>query len=78
MVRLANTGELSGILDEVSFQRLLTRDQVAKVLNVSPRTVDYWRKRKGGAALPFVKHGYVVRFLPRDVKEFIERHRVGA
>jgi len=64
-------------------EQLLTREQAAHFLNVSPRTIDYWRKpskarrRRNRPVLPFVKLGYAIRFIPADLRKFVEERRVG-
>jgi excisionase family DNA binding protein len=50
--------------------RLLTPDELAKFLNVSPRTIDTWRyQRKGPRA---VRVGGVLRFRESDVEAWLE------
>ena len=48
-------------------QDFLTKEQVCKVLQISPRTLDLWRQRDG---LPTVKIGHVCRFKRADVLEW--------
>ncbi len=56
-------------------QNLLTRVQLAKVLNVSLPTVD---RRTRDGALPYIRLGpRQIRFLPSDVSAMLERLRVG-
>jgi excisionase family DNA binding protein len=49
-------------------QPLLTREEVARQLNISLRTVDRVRRR---GLLPAVQIGKAVRFDPRVVAQFI-------
>jgi excisionase family DNA binding protein len=42
-----------------SFPELLTEDQVAEMLSVSPRHVGYLRQRR---LLPYIRLGRIVRF----------------
>lgn len=51
----------------------LTKKDVAKLLRVSVRTVDYLR---ASGELIFLKIENRVRFLPEDVEAFLKRHRV--
>lgn len=51
---------------------LLNRKQAAAYLTVSLSTLD--RLSRSGA-LPLVRFGGVVRFLPSDLDEFLEAHR---
>ena len=52
--------------------RLLTKDEAAELLRISPRTLDYWRE---GNALPCVRRKGYVRFLLTDIEEFLRHHR---
>ena len=49
---------------------LLTEDAAARILNVSPRTLQAWRMEKRGPA--FVRVGRSVRYRRRDLVEWIE------
>jgi excisionase family DNA binding protein len=50
--------------------RLLTPDELAEFLNVSPRTIDTWRyQRKGPRA---VRVGGVLRFRESDIEAWLE------
>ena len=51
---------------------LLTEDAAARILNVSPRTLQAWRMEKRGPA--FVRVGRSVRYRRRDLVEWIERN----
>jgi len=51
--------------------RLLTRDEVAAQLCVSPRTVARLALESG--ELPYVRIGRLARFRPADVEALIER-----
>lgn len=48
--------------------RLLTIEQVAEYLNVSPKTV---RRLAARRAIPCVRFGRAVRFAPADVIRFV-------
>lgn len=52
---------------------LLTKEQVAKVLQVTPRTVHSYIE---SGELPAVKIGRRVRITTEDLRAFIERHRI--
>lgn len=49
---------------------LLTPEQVAELLGVTPHTLAVWRST-GRYDLPFVKTGRLVRYRPEDVQTFI-------
>ena len=51
-------------------EKLLTPDEVADVLGVTPRTLTVWRSEKR-YALPYVKSGRLVRYRADDVQDFI-------
>lgn len=50
---------------------MLTTAEVAKLLNISERTLEDWRLRGGGPR--YIKVGRLVRYLYTDVVAFIER-----
>jgi excisionase family DNA binding protein len=52
---------------------LLTKEGIARHLQIGPRTVDDWM-RKG--RIPFLKIGKSVRFRLSDVLEAFDRYRV--
>lgn len=47
---------------------LLTPQQVAKHLGISPSTVHYWRTIGDGP--PYIKMGGSVRYLPKDIQDW--------
>jgi hypothetical protein len=53
-------------------EHLLTQREYAQIRRCSERTVE--RERASGAGSRFVKIGRGVRYRPRDVLDFIERH----
>jgi len=56
-------------------QKLLTETEVAKLLGLSPRTLQAWRYR-GGHTPPFIKVGRSVRYRRADVLSWLrERQR---
>ncbi|HEX2858765.1 MAG TPA: helix-turn-helix domain-containing protein [Alphaproteobacteria bacterium] len=52
-------------------ERLLTPEEVAVILGVSPETLNVWRATKR-YALPYVKAGRLVRYKLEDVEAFIQ------
>jgi excisionase family DNA binding protein len=52
---------------------LLTIDEVAKLLKVSPTTV---RRLQQGRHIPFIKIGGGVRFAKEDIVDFLKKRRV--
>lgn len=50
--------------------RLLNQDEVAEMLSVSVRTLEYWRSKGGGPE--FVKVGKLARYRTSAVKAYIE------
>jgi excisionase family DNA binding protein len=61
-------------LQDNSSNSLLNKIQTAQRLNISLRTLD---NRIKGGAIPFVRLGKLVRFIPSDIEKFIEAHKVG-
>ena len=61
-------------LHDDSSNSLLDKIQTAERLNISLRTLD---NRIKAGAIPFVRLGKLVRFIPSDIAKFIEAHRVG-
>jgi len=57
-----------------SSDSLLDKIQTAELLNISLRTLD--TKLKAGA-IPNVRLGKLVRFIPSDIQKYIEAHRIG-
>lgn len=53
-------------------KKLLTTEEVARMLDVSPVTVYRYKAEKG---LPFIKIGGIVRFDNEDVWEWINKHK---
>lgn len=54
---------------------LLNAQQLAKILNISPRTL--WRLKSAGKLPEPVKIGGSVRWHPKDIQELITRKRKG-
>ena len=57
-------------------QRLLTETEVAKLLGLSPRTLQAWRYR-GGHTPPFIKVGRSVRYRRADVLSWLRERQRG-
>lgn len=53
--------------------RLLTTEEVAKLLQFTPRHIRNLRDR---GDLPFIQRGRAVRYKPEDVQAFIDEHYV--
>lgn len=53
---------------------LLTINEVAKLLRVSPMTI----RRLQGVQIPFIKVGGAVRFAKNDIIEYLKRARIEA
>ena len=54
--------------------KLLTKLEVAKILKVSPKTVDRFRNLKTNKLKCMHVNG-TVRFVPFDVDDFIKKHK---
>lgn len=55
------------------FEPLLTPEEAAHALRVSPETLMTWRSRKP-QELPFVKVGSLVRYRPADLAAYVDSH----
>jgi uncharacterized protein YjcR len=51
--------------------KLLKPADVAEQLGVKESTLEAWRSRGGGPALPFVKVGHAVRYRDVDIERLI-------
>ncbi|PLX98405.1 MAG: hypothetical protein C0623_12070 [Desulfuromonas sp.] len=52
-------------------QRLLDQNDVAEILHISPKTLEYYRYK--GMGPRFVKLGKLIRYKENDVFEYIEQ-----
>ena len=52
----------------------VTKGEIAKMLSVSPRTVDLWKAKHG---LPYTKLGAVVRYNISLVRVWFDGHQKG-
>ncbi|MFR0574154.1 helix-turn-helix domain-containing protein [Bifidobacterium boum] len=55
--------------------QLVTPDDAARLLTVTPATLATWRARHTGPA--YVKLGHAVRYRTADLEAFIDSRRVG-
>jgi predicted DNA-binding transcriptional regulator AlpA len=55
---------------------LLTSEQVAKILNIQPATLEKARSTGLGDFPPYVKFGRSVRYIEHDVHMWLMGHRV--
>jgi excisionase family DNA binding protein len=53
-------------------ERLLTIDEAAEILNVSPKTI---RRRIAARELPAIRDGRSVRVSPDDLRSYIAKRR---
>jgi predicted DNA-binding transcriptional regulator AlpA len=58
-----------------TISRLLSSDEVSKLLGVRKGTLSYWRCT-GRYSLPYVKIGRLVMYKANDVNDFIRRRTV--
>jgi len=70
----ARQGRSKGDLEMLP-ERLLTAEEVAKILNIHVRTLANWRA-EGRVDLPWVHVGANIRYDSEDVRCFIERGRI--
>ncbi len=56
-------------------EQLLTTEQAAELLLLSPQTLVVWRCTRR-YALPFIRVGRLIRYRAEDVASFIENQRV--
>lgn len=57
-----------------SLAKLLTPEQVAEILGITPHTLAVWRS-ESRYELPYVKTGRLVRYIMEDVRTFIQSRR---
>ena len=60
-------------MEKYNEDKLLTTQQLAKMLLVNPETLRSWRW-KGTHGPNFIKIGYRVRYKMSDVKEYLDKH----
>lgn len=54
-------------------KQLLTENQAAEQLGISPRTLQQRRRKEGG--IPFIKLGRTVRYDIEDIKRYLDRFK---
>lgn len=52
------------------YEKLLTQDDVAKILGVSTKTLEYWRWQKTGPN--YIKLGRLVRYMRPEIDSYIK------
>jgi excisionase family DNA binding protein len=55
-------------------QRLLTIEEAAGVLNVSPKTI---RRRIRAGEMAVIRDGRIIRIRPEDLARYLSQHRHG-
>jgi excisionase family DNA binding protein len=56
-------------------ETLLSTEEAARALRVSPSTLAIWRIRGRGCGLKFLKLGRSVRYAASDIEKFLESRR---
>ncbi|MDN5730672.1 MAG: helix-turn-helix transcriptional regulator [Yaniella sp.] len=69
------TQQQEKIVDRKDLPRLMTRQEVAEYLNISPKTLSNWRS-KGGGPTPVHSGSRARMYLPEDVLEWVRSKRV--
>lgn len=59
--------------DVVRVEEFMTKDECAKYIKVSPRTIERWVHEK---TIPYRKHGHQIRFHKNDLDQWSEQGRV--
>lgn len=60
-------------MSDVTLPKLMTPEQVADLLGVTPHTLAVWRSEKR-YDFPYIKCGRLVRYRAADVEAFVERN----
>lgn len=65
----------------VKENKLLSREEAAKYLGVSPKTLQAWQTKEHSpdsilVPLPYVKVGHLVKYKLSDLNDFIKRQTV--
>ena len=58
-------------MNRESMETMLDQNDLALVLKVSPKTLEYWRCK--GIGPRFIKVGKLARYLDSDVRAFIQK-----
>ncbi len=56
--------------------RLLTAEEAAVMLGVSPASLATWRCR-GQHGIPFVRIGVAIRYDPEDLRDWVDKQKNG-
>lgn len=67
-------GKVASLQDNRKPEQLITADQVAALISISPKSIYRWASE---GRLPSFREGRVIRFLASDVEAFI-KSRIGA
>ena len=57
----------------LGIDRLLTRDEAAKILGIAPMTMRCWVTRRYGP--PIIKVGHLARYRVGDLRQWIEEQK---
>ena len=57
----------------MAIRNLLTTNEVAEILQVSPRTLQTWRAKHPNE-LPFIRVGGQIRYREDDVEDFLDEY----
>lgn len=52
--------------------------ETAAFLGVPEQTLRYWKHRNRGEGPPWVKIGHHVKYVPADVRAYVDRNRVAS
>ncbi len=63
------------MLDGITREKLLTREETSEALGVKPQTLACWACT-GRYGLPFVKVGRLVRYRMKDIEKFLKSRTV--
>ena len=66
--------QITKIFENDAGENVLTTEQAAAYLKLSPSTLVLWRQN-GEPALPFVRCGRSIRYLRSDLEAFLDQHR---
>ena len=68
-----SNGKVESLQDSRKSEQLITADEVAALINISPKSIYRWASE---GRLPSFREGRVIRFLASDVEAFI-KSRIG-
>lgn len=61
------------MLSPVDTEQLLTPDETATLLRISPNTLAYWRRPRIQSDLPWVEVGGQVRYRKSDIEAWLDK-----